>query len=372
MSLKFYSKSENTDNCPCEIFCHEEKAQWHCLPDPELFEGLSAEDAENWKAYLYTKPKKQGQRFNLRSHAVALYDPFAARKDFAAGRRWCVNVYVGCAHSCRYCYIAAYIRKPFEPRPKKNFEKLLQKDFKEIEKLNLHPAPVHISNSTDPFQPIEKIHRHTLFLLREIQANRKCFTTITMLTKNPAMLCESEYLNIIQQLENFQVEVTCPFYRDEIRKYFEPGAPTVESRLKAIEELRENNITVSLRIDPIFPREPLPEQFFRKPLLEDYGAPESHTEEDIEQLIQFAAKVRCKRIIVSPLKLVMGRFAGKDLRPDYLRLYSEANQGKAIKKGSSYRLSWALYRHWVEKPRQIGMSLGIPVIYCKNNLLKTD
>ncbi len=370
----FYSKSENTENYLSSSSYQEQETQWHCLPDPELFKGLSAEETENWKTYLYTKPKKEGQKFNLRSHVIALYDPFAARKDFAAGRRWCVNVYVGCAHSCRYCYIAAYIRKPFEPRPKKNFEKLLEKDFKEIENLNLHPAPVHISNSTDPFQPIEKIHRHTLFLLRELQAHRRCFTTITMLTKNPAILCESEYLNIIQQLEIFQVEVTCPFYRDEIRKYFEPGAPRVESRLNAIETLRKNNISVSLRIDPIFPREPLPEQFFTKPLLKDYAAPESHTEEDIEQLIRFAANVGCKRVIVSPLKLTIGRFAGGDLRPDYLKLYLEAgrNGNEKIKKGSSYRLPWALYRHWREKPEQLGASLGISVFYCKNNLFDTD
>jgi len=341
------------------------------LPDPELFEGLSEQEVLNWKEYLYTLPKQENRKPALRQHTIALYDPFAARKDFQAGRRWCVNVYIGCAYSCKYCYIVGYIREPFRPRPKKNFEKGIIKDLKQMQELGLHPAPVHISNSTDPLQHIEKVHRHTLFLLQELREHRNCFTTITMLTKNPEALCHPDYLNIIQPLENFQIEVTCPFYRDEIRKLFEPGAPCVESRLEAIRYLREKNIAVSLRLDPVFPREPLPEQFFGKPELADYAAPQSHSEKDIEQLIRFAAEVHCKAIIVSPLKLVMNRFGDSDLRPDYLKLYAAANHGRAIRKGLAYRLPWHLYRHWIKKPMEMAESLGIPLIYCKNNLYRT-
>jgi hypothetical protein len=89
------------------------------LPDPELFDGLSGREADQWASYLYAKPKPETRRLNSRSHIIALSDPFAARKDFPAGRRWCANVYTGCAFSCKYCYTFSYIKDAFHPRFKR-------------------------------------------------------------------------------------------------------------------------------------------------------------------------------------------------------------------------------------------------------------
>ncbi|MGE0086490.1 MAG: radical SAM protein [Desulfococcaceae bacterium] len=347
------------------------------IPDIHLnlFNGLSETEKSAWADYLYANPKEETQKLSLKPHIVGLYDPFADQNEFPAGRRWCVNVYTGCAFSCKYCYTISYIRNAFQPRLKNNFELLLDKDLKKIQDFYLHPAPIHISNSTDPLQPLEKIHRHTLLLLKKIKEYRNFFTTITILTKNPSILCEPDYLEVITSLgtekHSFQVEVTCPFYNDDTRRFFEPGAPKVETRLEGIKKLREKNITVALRIDPIFPRDPLPKEFFDKPALKDYGAPQSQTEKDLEQLIKFASDVRCSRIIISPLKLTTDRFNKSDLVPIYLKLFAAANKGKPIKKGSAFRLPWPLYHHWIEKPSILSKELNIPLIYCKKNLINT-
>jgi len=355
-----------------ERLSYQELAQMlQLIPDPVLFDGLSEEEKYQWIQYLYAYPRAGTQTLNLKDRIISLYDPFAARKDFPAGRRWCVNVYVGCAFSCKYCYIISYIRDSFQPREKKNFRNLLERDLKAIQRLKLHPAPIHISNSTDPLQHLEYKYQHTLFLLQQLLEYRKYFTTITILTKNPAMLCNPEYLNIVKRLNPFQVEVTCPFFRDEIRKAFEPGAPSVENRLEAIRNLREKNIQVALRLDPVFPREPLPEEFFNKQFLKDYNAPQSHTEEDIIQLIQFASQVGCKSVIVSPLKLIIGKMGKSELVSEYIKLYAAANNGKVIKKGPAYRMPWRLYHDWLKRPMEVAKSSGIPLIYCKNNLFKT-
>lgn len=347
------------------------KHKLELIPDIELLSGLSEEEKSQWVDYLYANPKPKTTKLSLRSHIIGLYDPFAARKDFPAGRRWCVNVYTGCAFSCKYCYTISYIRDAFKPRIKGNFERLLANDLEEIQKDHLHPAPIHISNSTDPLQPLEKVHKHTLLLLQKLLEYRDCFTTITILTKNPILLCAPEYLRVIKAMQRFQVEVTCPFYTDKPRQFLEPGAPKIETRLEGIRQLCNQDITVALRIDPIFPRDPLPHEFFDKRSLIDYGAPQSQTEEDIECLITFAKNVGCSRIIVSPLKLTTGRFNESELLPLYQKLYAAANRGRLIKKGPAYRLPWPLYHYWIENPTKFADSLGIPFIYCKNNLFST-
>lgn len=338
---------------------------------------LSLEETYSWLNYIYAKPTnlETTNRLNLKNRIIGLYDPFADQDEFPSGRRWCVNVYTGCSFSCKYCYTISYIAEAFHPRVKKDFEKKLKKDLKDIKEFSLHPAPIHISNSTDPLQPLEKVHKHTLLLLSELKKNRELFTTITILTKNPAILCGSDYINVIKSLSTkdhfFQVEVTCPFYNDDTRRFFEPGAPPVQSRLDAIRQLREQGIRVALRIDPIFPRDPLPKDFFEKPSLKDYGAPQSQTDEDFEQLIRFASDVKCSRIIISPLKLTTDRLNKSELIPVYLKLFAAANKGRAIKKGAAFRLPWELYCYWREKPLQVADSLGMPLIYCKKNLIET-
>ncbi|MCP4348573.1 MAG: hypothetical protein GY795_24075 [Desulfobacterales bacterium] len=342
------------------------------IPDPDLLHDLHGKEKESWINYLYANPRSNTTKLNLRQHMISLYDPFALRKDFQANRRWCVNVYVGCIHSCKYCYIISYIPDAFSPRIKKNFKTQLEKDLKEINRLKLHPAPIHISNSTDPLQKLEKKHQHTLFLLEQLQKHRENFSTITMLTKNPALLCEQEYMEIIKSLDNFQVEVTCPFYDEESRRFFEPHAPSVESRLTGIRTLCENKISVSLRIDPIFPRNPLPDDFFGKPALEDYGICQSQTLKDIEQLIEFASEEKCSQIIVSPLKLTVGNYKNKsEMVPMFRGLYAAANNGKLFKKGPAYRLPDELNKYWRKLPENKAQSLKIPLIFCKKNLFGT-
>ena len=208
-------------------------------------------------------------------------------------------------------------------------------------------------------------------LLQQIRETRDLFTTITILTKNPRMLCTPEYLEILKALTGIQVEVTCLFYRDEARRYYEPGAPSVASRLESIRTLRQAGVSVSLRIDPIFPRDPLPEDVFGNASLRDYGISEGQTGADIEQLIRFASDVGCQRIIVSPLKLVVGRSGRSALLDTFLALYRDANNGKPIKRGTAYRLPWSLYHHWIAEPAELARSLGIELIYCKRNLLTT-
>ena len=88
-----------------------------------------------------------------RARVIKWYCPFAAQNAFPSGHRYCLNVYTGCTHGCLYCYAAGY--QPAGAAIKDNFEHLLAKDLHDLDGFGVPPAPVHLSNSTDPFQPLE-------------------------------------------------------------------------------------------------------------------------------------------------------------------------------------------------------------------------
>ena len=209
------------------------------LPDPSLFDGVPLPMARRWATYLFTRPRDPAKTASLRSRALALYAPTARRSVFPAGLRLCANVYVGCAHACSYCYTKNYIPRPTNARVKEGFLDTARRDLNELAALGLPPVPLHISNSTDPFQErLESDYRHTLGLMGLIADQRRQFTTVTFLTKNPDLAAKPEYLAALEDLRPCQVEVSVAFADEEGRRLYEPTSPTIASRLEGIRRLR--------------------------------------------------------------------------------------------------------------------------------------
>lgn len=133
-----------------------------------------------------------------RPRVIKWYCPFADQRTFPSGHRYCINVYTGCEHDCQYCYATGYVAS--RPACKSAFRTDLAKDLDALETHDVPAAPVHISNSTDPLQPLEREHRHTLHTLEKLVERRHRFTTVTLLTKNPAILTDERYLRTLHQL----------------------------------------------------------------------------------------------------------------------------------------------------------------------------
>jgi len=208
-----------------------------------------------------------------RPRVVKWFCPFADQKQFPSGHRYCINVYVGCSHRCKYCYAQSY--EPNQAKCKDNFKTRLLKDLAEIEEFDLPAAPLHLSNSTDAFQPLELRQRLALYTLQQLRQYRRYFTSITILTKNPAVLAEPQYLKALKSLASLpidhprkdlfsgktipalRVEISLAFADEDSAKFYDPGAPSILNRMEAIKQLRQNDIPVVLRIDPLMPRNPL-------------------------------------------------------------------------------------------------------------------
>ena len=186
---------------------------------------------------------------------------------------------------------------------------MLLKDMADLERFDVPPAPIHLSNSTDPFQPMEARAGHTRLALEQILAHRQRFTSVVILTKNPKLAVELGCVDLFRQLgllgqdhPNYSgfartgapallVEVSIAFWRESPRQAYDPGAPGIGERMEGIRLLRRAGIPVALRIDPLFPREPLLNNSGRT--YRDFGLCEPQTLDDLERLVRLCQENGC-------------------------------------------------------------------------------
>ena len=160
-----------------------------------------------------------------------------------------INPYTGCQHGCTYCYARFMKRTTGHIEPwgefvdvKINAPELLQKAINKK-----RPARVWISGVCDAYQPIEA----------KYQLTRKCLEIlgehdwpITIQTKSALVLRDKELLRNAKEIE---VGLTMTTADDDIRRLFEPNAPPIKDRIKALDELHQAGITTFAMIAPMLP-----------------------------------------------------------------------------------------------------------------------
>ncbi len=336
--------------------------------------NYSAEEKRAIYRYFFSqRPKKLPP--SLKSRIVNLYDPLADRSiKFPDGLRFCLNVYVGCEHACKYCYVNGYSKESVgnSYHEKSGFKEKLIKDINEIKRLKVPIVPLHLSNSTDICQENLEINfRHTLFALKTIANNRDFFSSVVLLTKNPRILCEKEYLSILksQSVKPVVVQITCAYWNDDARKFYEPDAPSIQSRLEALQILTENNVEIEMRIDPLFPSSRVKDRIRVHKPLNHYSLPEAQSSDDLVNLIRFAKKAGVKSIIAKPLKIPVSNKA-KQAKELFGNLYADSfSDAKRKVKGGSWRLPEQYQKEMISNVAEICKKEGIVFKYCKHDLL---
>jgi len=160
-----------------------------------------------------------------------------------------VNPYIGCQHGCTYCYARFMKRFTRHKEPwgefvdvKINAAHLLQR---EIEKMP--PGRVWVSGVCDPYQPLERTYELT----------KKCLEIlvrydwpITIQTKSALVLRDVE---LFEEANKIEVGLTVTTGDERVRQLFEPGAPSIKERIKALEELHLAGIRTYAMIAPMLP-----------------------------------------------------------------------------------------------------------------------
>lgn len=160
-----------------------------------------------------------------------------------------INPYTGCQHACSYCYARFMKRVTGHREPWGEFVdvKINAADLLRVEINKKKRGRVWVSGVCDPYQPLEAKYKLTGQCL-EIMAQNNW--PVIIQTRSPLVLRD---IDIIKDAQDFEVGLSVTTADDGIRRLFEPHAPPINDRIKALDELHKAGIRTYAMIAPMLP-----------------------------------------------------------------------------------------------------------------------
>ena len=262
---------------------------------------------------------------------VAPFDPWKG-KLCTCQQKYSFNPYTGCMHGCLYCY-ATYIPNFHRLRLKERLLIRLEKDLRKLPENSV----ISMSNSSDPYPPVEK----------QLEITRKCLELIKeydfpvlIITKSDTVARDARLLSEMR----CAVSVTITGFRNA--GVVEPGAPDAEKRILALRDVAEHDIPAILRLDPVIP---------------------FVTEDEVEDILHRCEFVR--QVTSSTLKLRWDSFkrlagAFPDLAPELREPYFE--RGERI--GNTFYLPAELRKEILRRVAEVCDRVGLPYAFCREGI----
>ncbi|GAC1514729.1 MAG: hypothetical protein NVS1B4_03100 [Gemmatimonadaceae bacterium] len=195
---------------------------------------------------------------------------------------WSINPYIGCAFGCAYCYARYAHRYAIDRAATAGqlsvatrerlalmpgwlaFEREILVKENAASALRLHRRSrayrqrlleggetIVIGTATDPYQPAERRYRITRSLLDELGESDGL--SIVIITKSPLVTRDVDVLARLTQRGSLTVHVSLITLDRDLARRLEPRAPTPDSRVRAVERLREAGIDVGVNVMPVLP-----------------------------------------------------------------------------------------------------------------------
>ena len=166
----------------------------------------------------------------------------------------------GCTHDCVYCYAKTQLTRRAmwnNPIPfpidlnalRKIFYTVFETDkrskWREIFEKKI---PIRIGCMSDSFMWMDRKYKVTQETLKILNHYKYPYTPLT----RSDLIATDEYMELLDKdLCNVQFSISST--NKAITKQIEPGAPSPEKRLKALEKLNNNGFWTTVRINPIMP-----------------------------------------------------------------------------------------------------------------------
>ncbi len=180
----------------------------------------------------------------------AIYEPRGAAREYSP---LACNLYAGCTHGCRYCYVPGCLHVKAEefhlravPRPG-----ILEALAKEASQYGHCNAPVLFCFTCDPYP---EVGSETTRAALEILAAHD--VPVQVLTK--AGLRAERDFDLLARMRGAQFGVTLVFSREADRMHWEPGASVLYQRMVSLRRAHRLGIRTFLSLEPIiFPQQAL-------------------------------------------------------------------------------------------------------------------
>jgi DNA repair photolyase len=170
-------------------------------------------------------------------------------KSNLPGADYVINPYIGCAHSCIYCYARFMKRFSHHAEPWGRFvdAKVNAPELIPARSGKYRGKSVFLSSVTDAYLPHERKYRLTREILKNLIPLQP---HLAVQTKSDLVLRD---IDLLRQFKKCEVGFTVTTLNDNLRKETEPFASPVKNRIKALEKLKEAGIKTYVFIGPILP-----------------------------------------------------------------------------------------------------------------------
>jgi DNA repair photolyase len=125
--------------------------------------------------------------------------------------------------------------------------KVIAPDLLRLEITKKKPGRVWISGVCDPYQPLEAKYKLTRQCLEILAQNN---WPVVVQTRSPLVLRD---IDILKKGRDFEVGLSITTADDGIRQLFEPNAPPIKERVRALDELHRAGIRTYVMIAPMLP-----------------------------------------------------------------------------------------------------------------------
>jgi DNA repair photolyase len=165
------------------------------------------------------------------------------------GFDWTCNPYLGCSFGCTYCY-AMFL--PQNRRPKADWGKWFQAKTNAVELARKQADKIagqalYLSSVTDPYLAAERGLKLTRGILGALLPHQP---RLLVQTRGPLVTRD---LDLLRQFKAVRVNMSIPTDSEEVRQAFEPKAPPLERRWRALEDTRAAGVAVGICVTPMLP-----------------------------------------------------------------------------------------------------------------------
>ncbi len=167
-----------------------------------------------------------------------------------------INMYRGCEHGCSYCYarpshtyLGLSAGLDFETRLFAKVD-VAEQLRKQLRAPSYQCEPIALGANTDPYQPIEKQYQLTRQILEVLLEFRH---PLTITTKSASNLRDLDLLSELSRANLVSVNFSITSLDSALSRRMEPRASAPHSRIKAVSQLSQNDVPVTIFFAPVIP-----------------------------------------------------------------------------------------------------------------------